>query len=171
VGLGAEGLVDEACDDTNFCSTAGIAAEVIGTAEVVGTPLCMLNTCAFETNLLLGGGTVVIIDTVVEGKELPTSVCEAVEIGVELDKGCLSRVGGVLAVAATNDNREVLLLLSDNGAFCIPMPSGVTTDCGFDNAGGGGLLAASKFGRLPPLENGGKDVRGKVLLSKEKLLP
>ena len=51
------------------------------------------------------------------------------------------------------------------------MLSGVTTDCGFDKAGNGGLLAASKLGRLPPLKNGGKEVGGTVFLSKEKLLP
>ena len=106
VGLGAEGLVGGACDDTNFCTAAGIMAEVIGTAEVVGAPLGMDSACTILLlgGGMLGGGIVVTIDMVVEGTALPTTFWEAVEIGVELDKGCLSRAGGVLAVVATDDS-------------------------------------------------------------------
>lgn len=177
MGLDTEDLVGGACDDTNFCTAAGITVEALGTTEVVGAPLGMDSACTFKAVLLpgggiLGGGIVVIIDIVVDGTALLTTFWEAVEIGVELDKGCLSGTGGVLAMAATDDSgKEELLLLNENGAFCIPMLGGVKIDCGFDNAGNGGLLAASKLGRLPPLENGGRDLSRTVFLSKEKLLP
>ena len=170
VGLGADGLVGGACDDTNFWTAAGIAADVSGIAEVAGIILGMGGACTLETIVLVGGGMVV---TVTEDIALLTTFWGAAEMGVELNKGCLNGAGGVLAVtvvdtAALNGGNE-LSLPDDNGAFCTLWLSGVTTDCGFENAIGNGLLVTNKLGRLPPPENGGKD-RDNGFLSNEKLL-
>ena len=91
---------------------------------------------------------------------------------MELNKGCLNGAGGVLAVTevdtATLNGGSALSLPDVNGAFCTLWLSGVTTDCGFENAIGNVLLVASRLGRLPPPENGGND-RDNGFLSKEKL--
>ena len=154
MGLGPETLVGGACDDTTFCKAAGKTVEPIGTVDVVDITL---------GGGIEGGGMVVIV---VEGTELPTTFWDTAEIGVELSKGCLNVAGGVLvtaaaAVVATVDSG----LLDVNGAFCATV---VTIDCGFDNAGNGGLFTVSKLGRLPPAENGGKE-KDRGFLSKEKL--
>lgn len=168
VGLGADGLVGGACDDTNFWTAAGIA-EVAGTVEVVGIALGNDGACMLETIALEGGGMVVMV---AEDTVLPTIFWGAVEIGVELNKGCLNGAGGVLAVTevdtATLNGGSALSLPDVNGAFCTIWLSGVTTDCGFENAIGNVLLVASRLGRLPPPENGGND-RDNGFLSKEKL--
>ena len=130
----------------------------------------MDGACTLETIALVGGGMVVIV---AEDIALPTTFWGAAEIGVELNKGCLNGAGGVLAATAvdtaTLNGGSELSLPDDNGAFCTLWMSGVTTDCGFENAIGNGLLVASKLGRLPPPENGGSD-RDNGFLSKEKLL-
>lgn len=110
VGLGADGLVGGACDDITFCNAPGIMV-------VVGIALGMVDVCVLETILLVGGG-IVVIKEAVEGTALPMTLWGTVEIGVELNKGCLNGPGGVLAATAAVEGGKGLLL-DENGAFCI----------------------------------------------------
>ena len=169
MGLGADGLMGGAYDDAIFCNAAGITVEVVG------------SVVAAETSLDGGieGGGIITID---DGIPLLMTFWEAAEIGVELSKGCLNEPNGVLAAAAAAvvvmfDGGKVMLL-DESGAFCSAWLSVVTTDGGFGNeerssvlaaVGSGALLVVSKLGRLPPIENGGKE-KDTGFLSKEKVL-